>query len=40
MEASTVKELMPTLTEAIEVWIKEGIEPVMNRFNRRGQVET
>jgi len=36
-EASTVKELMPTLTEAIEEWVKEGIEPVMNRYNVRGR---
>ena len=31
-EAETVRGLMPTLTTAIELWLKEGIEPVMNRF--------
>ena len=36
-DAKTVKELMPTFVEAIEAWIKEGIEPVMNRFNRKAE---
>jgi PTH1 family peptidyl-tRNA hydrolase len=26
--------LLPELTEAIEVWIAQGVEPAMNRFNR------
>lgn len=26
--------LLPDLTKAIEVWIAEGVEPAMNRFNR------
>ncbi|HEY7235614.1 MAG TPA: aminoacyl-tRNA hydrolase [Gemmatimonadaceae bacterium] len=34
-DAKVVKELMPTFVEAIETWIEEGIEPVMNRFNRK-----
>ncbi len=29
-----VLELLPELTEAIRVWIAEGIEPAMNRINR------
>jgi peptidyl-tRNA hydrolase, PTH1 family len=29
-----VLELLPELTEAIGVWIAEGIEPAMNRINR------
>lgn len=31
-EAATVRGLFPTLTEAIELWLREGITPVMNRF--------
>jgi PTH1 family peptidyl-tRNA hydrolase len=31
-EAAVVRELMPSLTEAIELWITDGIVPVMNRF--------
>jgi len=30
---------MPTFVEAIEAWMGEGIEVVMNRFNRKGRVE-
>ena len=36
-DAKVVEELMPTFVEATETWIKEGIEPVMNRFNRKGK---
>ena len=38
-DAAVVKELMPTFVEGIESWIKEGIEPVMNRFNRKVRTE-
>ena len=38
-DAAVVKELMPTFVEAIEAWIKDGIEPVMNRFNRKAPTE-
>jgi PTH1 family peptidyl-tRNA hydrolase len=31
-EAGVVLDLMPKLAEALELWIKEGIVPVMNRF--------
>lgn len=31
-EAATVRGLFPTLTEAVELWLREGIAPVMNRF--------
>lgn len=31
-EAATIRGLFPTLTEAIELWLHEGITPVMNRF--------
>ncbi|MFL5612149.1 MAG: aminoacyl-tRNA hydrolase [Gemmatimonadaceae bacterium] len=34
-DAKVVMELMPTFVEAIEAWLTEGIEPVMNRFNRK-----
>jgi PTH1 family peptidyl-tRNA hydrolase len=33
METTTVKELLPVLTEATELWLKEGIAPVMNRYS-------
>ncbi len=32
-EAVTVKELLPAFVEAIELWVAEGILPVMNRFS-------
>jgi PTH1 family peptidyl-tRNA hydrolase len=32
-DAATVKTMLPTLTEGLELWIKEGIVPVMNRFS-------
>lgn len=31
-EADVVRELFPILTTAIELWLREGIQPVMNRF--------
>jgi PTH1 family peptidyl-tRNA hydrolase len=31
-EEAIVRELMPTFTEGLEVWLKDGIVPVMNRF--------
>lgn len=31
-EAEAVRALFPTLTGAIELWLKEGIVPVMNRY--------
>jgi PTH1 family peptidyl-tRNA hydrolase len=35
-DAKVVQELMPTFVEAVEAWLTEGIEPVMNKFNRKG----
>ena len=32
-EAVTVRELLPDFAAAIEVWVAEGIQPVMNRFS-------
>lgn len=34
-EAATVRELLPDFVEALELWIAEGILPVMNRFTGR-----
>lgn len=31
-EAGDVRALLPELTEAIELWIAEGMKPVMNRY--------
>jgi PTH1 family peptidyl-tRNA hydrolase len=31
-EAATIRSLLPTLTEALELWLKDGITQVMNRF--------
>ncbi|HEX6938439.1 MAG TPA: aminoacyl-tRNA hydrolase [Longimicrobiales bacterium] len=33
-EEERILALMPDLTEAVRVWIEEGIEAAMNRFNR------
>jgi len=34
-EVETLAQLLPTLAEAVECWLTEGIEAAMNRFNRR-----
>ena len=31
-EETIVRDLFPTLTQALELWMKDGIVPVMNRF--------
>ena len=31
-ETAVVRDLLPELTEALELWIKSGIVPVMNRY--------
>ena len=33
-DESTVVGLLPELREAVEVWMRDGIEEVMNQFNR------
>lgn len=38
-DAKVVQELMPAFVEGIELWLKEGIEAVMNRFNRKAKSE-
>jgi PTH1 family peptidyl-tRNA hydrolase len=35
-EADVVRSLMPTLTQALELWTTHGITPVMNRFTGTG----
>jgi PTH1 family peptidyl-tRNA hydrolase len=35
-ELESLTRLMPTLMEAAECWVAEGIETAMNRYNRRG----
>ena len=36
-EAKVVRELMPTLTELTETWLKDGAEAAMNQFNKLGK---
>jgi PTH1 family peptidyl-tRNA hydrolase len=31
-DGAAVRALFPELTEALELWIREGVQPVMNRF--------
>lgn len=33
-DEDVIVALLPELTEAVGVWVEEGIEPAMNRFNR------
>jgi PTH1 family peptidyl-tRNA hydrolase len=33
-DEAAVLELLPTLAEGVEVWVREGIEAAMNRYNR------
>lgn len=33
-DEKVIVELLPDLTEAVELWIEEGVEAAMNRFNR------
>jgi PTH1 family peptidyl-tRNA hydrolase len=34
-EVETLAQLLPILADAVECWVHEGIEPAMNRFNRK-----
>ena len=36
-ESQTVRELLPTLTELVELWLAEGAHKAMNRFNKLGK---
>ncbi len=38
-EVDILSELLPTMTEAVECWIKDGMEVAMNRFNKRMDAE-
>ena len=33
VERQQVVELLPTLAGAVELWLREGIEAAMNRYN-------
>ena len=35
-EATVVRDLFPALTEAVELWLKDGIEKTMNTFTGEG----
>ena len=32
-EAAQVRELLPTMVELVETWVREGVEVAMNRYN-------
>jgi PTH1 family peptidyl-tRNA hydrolase len=34
-ELSRLADLLPTLTDAVECWLVEGIDAAMNRFNKK-----
>ncbi len=36
LDAAAVEALLPRMTEAVEVWVKEGAEAAMTRFNGDG----
>ena len=36
LDAAAVEELLPRMTEAVEVWVNEGAEAAMTRFNGDG----
>ena len=36
-EATIIKDLLPDLTNALEMWMKEGMTPVMNTYSGKGE---
>ena len=39
-DVEVLAKLLPTLTDAVECWVRDGIETAMNRFNRKEVQET
>ena len=37
LDAAEVRGLFPVMTDAVEVWLKEGAEKAMSRFNGEGK---
>ncbi len=35
-DAAQVEELVPRIGEAVESWLKEGVEAAMNQYNKKG----
>ena len=35
-EHDTLMEMLPTVAQAVECWVREDLETAMNRYNRRG----
>jgi peptidyl-tRNA hydrolase len=37
-ERRAINGLLDPMAQAVECWLVEGIEPAMNRYNRRGEL--
>jgi PTH1 family peptidyl-tRNA hydrolase len=37
LDSGDVRALFPTMTHAVELWLREGIETAMNKFNASGK---
>jgi PTH1 family peptidyl-tRNA hydrolase len=40
LEAEEIRALLPTLVEGIELWLREGMGPTMNRFPGKRATES